>query len=66
MVGHPFFGLVPARRKRECVHVLLARLLHITGNRTPRGGVYMFMILITSSGVDHLIKEQQSLGLPKK
>jgi len=26
----------------------------------------MFMILITSSGVDHLIKEQQSLGLPKK
>jgi len=26
----------------------------------------MFMILITSSGVDNLIKEQESLGLPKK
>jgi len=26
----------------------------------------MFMILITSSGVDHLTEEQQSLGLPKK
>jgi len=45
---------------------MLARLLRITGNRTPRGGVYMFMILITSSGVDHLREEQQSLGLPKK
>jgi len=46
----------------DCV----ARLLHISCNRTPRGGVYIFMILITSSGVDHLIKEQESLGLPKK
>jgi len=35
------------------------------GNRTPRGGVYIFMILITSGGVDHLREEQQSLGLPK-
>jgi len=35
------------------------------GNRTPRGGVYTFMILITSGGVDHLREEQESLGLPK-
>jgi len=35
------------------------------GNRTPRGGVYTFMILITSGGVDHLREEQQGLGLPK-
>jgi len=49
------------------VHVLLARLLHITGNRTPRGGVYIFIIMITSSGAEYLRKlDQRSLGRPEK